>query len=276
MYELTADEYQRVVHLLKDIPFNTYFAAAVLANKVDGVVFVDDIFNPQTAYIRHDYGMSLLCGNQDNHKFNSNLLAFLQNDHSFTRPEYLQVYPCESNFSLRNLLGARLVTCDAGDEWQLQPQMVEHVRVNFKFDSECYHQVVSAVDFARYHICKLDATSALAYSGLVVPRYYWRNEEIYNKFALAYGLYINGELATVAFSSCRDENILELGMETVAKFQHQGLAVPVCLKLITHALDLGLEPVWACRKGNTGSYKLAHKVGFVVASQWPYYQVIRG
>lgn len=276
MYQLAVNDYDRVMPLLATIPFNVHFAKSVLADKVAGLVLVDNIANPQTAYIRHDYGMSLLCGSPDNQEFNHQLLQFLQNDHDFSRPEYLQVFPDEWSLVLANLLGSKLVQCDAAIEHQRQAQIIEHVRVNFKFNPEQYRQIVAASGFADYDIRQLDAAAALAYSGLVVPRYYWRDEAIFNQYALAYGLYINDELATVAFSSCRDEHILELGMETTAKFQKQGLAVLVCLKLIDETLKYGLEPVWACRKGNIGSYKLAHKVGFVAASEWPYYQIIRG
>lgn len=275
MYQLAVEDYARVAPLLAAIPFNVHFAESVLADKVAGVVLVDNIANPQTAYIRHDYGMSLLCGNPDNQEFNQRWLQFLKNDHDFSRPEYLQVFPSEWSSVLANLLGSKLVPSDAAIEHQQQAQIIEHVRVNFKFNREQYRQTVAASDFADYDIRQLDAATALAYSGLVVPRYYWHDEATYNQYALAYGLYINDELATVAFSSCRDEHILELGMETTAKFQKQGLAVLVCLKLIDETLKHGLEPVWACRKGNIGSYKLAHKVGFVAASECPYYQIIR-
>lgn len=275
MYFLAGDEFSVVSGFLQDIPFNSYFAKSVLDGKVAGIVVVDDRHNPQSLYIRHDYGMSLLCGNSNNAEFNQQLIDFLRNDIDFTRPEYLQVYPPDWNSVLQQILGYELVSCDDGEAALSLAAVIKHVRVNFKFDYQRYLSLLNAVDFTKYDLRRLNADQALAITGVVVPRYYWKTPELFEQYAVAYGLFVDGELAVIACSSCRDNSIIELGMEAQEKFRGRGLAQVVCLKLVAETLKLGLEPVWACRKGNIGSYKLAQKVGFVAESEWPYYQILR-
>lgn len=33
------------------------------------------------------------------------------------------------------------------------------------------------------------------------------------------------------------------------------------------------EPIWSCRLENTGSYKLAQKIGFLPTAEIPYYRL---
>ncbi|MBP7847104.1 MAG: hypothetical protein KAZ94_03120 [Burkholderiales bacterium] len=46
----------------------------------------------------------------------------------------------------------------------------------------------------------------------------------------------------------------------------------VCARLIDYTLAHNLEPIWACRKGNQGSYNLAQLLGFVPVRELAYYQ----
>jgi hypothetical protein len=49
--------------------------------------------------------------------------------------------------------------------------------------------------------------------------------------------------------------------------------VHACAALIDRTLQLGLEPVWACRLDNHASYRLARKLGFAHALSLPYYRL---
>ena len=52
MQLLSVANYPRVLPLLERAELNTYFAGAVLNDKADGPVYVDDELNPSVAYIR--------------------------------------------------------------------------------------------------------------------------------------------------------------------------------------------------------------------------------
>ena len=77
----------------------------------------------------------------------------------------------------------------------------------------------------------------------------------------------------IAFSATRFDDWLEIGIETRARYRGQGLARAVAVAMIRNCLAGGLTPVWACRKENTGSLKLAQSLGFVITKELPFYRL---
>jgi len=79
LIKLESDQYFKVIDLLQSVEINTLFAQSVLNQKVSGSVFVDNELNPETFYISHSYGMSLLFGNINNEEFNIKLKEYMLN-----------------------------------------------------------------------------------------------------------------------------------------------------------------------------------------------------
>jgi RimJ/RimL family protein N-acetyltransferase len=109
--------------------------------------------------------------------------------------------------------------------------------------------------------------------GSVVPLNFWDSAEDFYKVGAGFSLFCDNQLASTAFSSVVLGNQLELGIETLGQYQGKGLAQYTCSALIDYCLDNGYEPVWACRLENTGSYKLALKLGFEPVLNIPYYRL---
>jgi RimJ/RimL family protein N-acetyltransferase len=109
--------------------------------------------------------------------------------------------------------------------------------------------------------------------GSVVPKYFWNNAEDFLERGAGYSVLHQGKLAATAYASFVIDDMLELGIETVEQFRGRGFGKYACCALIDHCLERGLEPVWACRLENTGSYKLAQKVGFEDIAHIPYYRL---
>ncbi|WP_459929838.1 GNAT family N-acetyltransferase [Desulfosporosinus burensis] len=99
------------------------------------------------------------------------------------------------------------------------------------------------------------------------------SEDQFQNKGIGYSLIYDGEVASTAFSSCRFENQLEIGIETLARYRGKGFALYVCSALINYCLEHGLEPIWACRLENIASYQLAHKLGFLPTLFIPYYRL---
>ena len=269
---LPETDYYRIRSKLDEIDFNTYFAEAVLDRKASGIVYVDDLNFPQVGYIVHSYGMSLLFGNHENINFNQWLKQrWLSSD--FKQDEYLQVYPSKWEDTLSSLLSNVIVDCDdTSDELKLA-KVVKHVRVNFRFNPVRYESFVKEINWSKYDLREFRFSQFELFKGSVIPRVFWLNEEIFTKYAKAFAIYCEQRPAAVSFASCRDDNVLELGIETNENFRGRGLAKVVCAKLIDYSLEQNLKPVWACRKGNVGSYNLALSLGFEVARELAYYQI---
>ena len=266
MYVLPEVDYYRIRSKLDKIDFNTYFAEAVLDGKASGVVYVDDLSSPQISYIVHSYGMSLLFGNHENINFNQWLKQlWLSSD--FKQDEYLQVYPSAWEDELSSLLDGILVGCDDASGESKLAKVIKHVRVNFKFNQSRYNLFAEDINWSKHDLREFKFSQFGLFKGSVIPRLFWLNEEIFTKHAKAFAIYCDQQLAAVSFASCRDDNVLELGI------RGKGLAKIVCARLINYSLEQNLEPVWACRKGNIGSYNLALSLGFEVTRELAYYQI---
>lgn len=271
MFKLSESDYSKVKPLFNNVPINTYFAQAVIDGMAVGRVFVDDLTQPTVAYVIHSYGMSLLVGNYQNQQFNVLLSNFWQTtvrEHD----EYLQCYPAQWDMVVTKLFPQPVISCDCVDSSNINGRIIQHTRVNLAFNQEKFMALNEQIKFDNYDIRELSADDFFAYNGSVVPNLFWRNSEIFLTNAKAFALYIDGSIASVAFSSCQNSHVLELGIETNPMLRGKGLAKVVCARLINYAIELNLEPVWACREGNIGSLILAQSLGFVVKCKLPYYQ----
>ncbi len=252
---------------------NTLFAQAVAEGKVKGTVYADDPADPQAFYIVHPYGMSLLFGRPERHSFRQKVDEYITNS-AGTRPaaEWLQAYPPAWKEVLPSLQGA----------------VEEHVRVNFRLNREAFAEACRArresTNASVREAERLEREEAMRLRGSVVPGLFWRKEaaeegkaaeagrtpEPNVAFAVRGG---DGSVASVAFSSCLTHRELEIGIETMEPFRGRGMAFDAGEALIDYCLETGLEPVWACRESNAGSYALACKLGFEPVFTLPYYHL---
>ena len=109
--------------------------------------------------------------------------------------------------------------------------------------------------------------------GSVIPKYFWNNSDDFINNGVGYSLFYKNSIASIAFSFVINSKYLELGIETQEQFRGRNFAYEVSSALIDYCLDNDLEPVWACRKTNIGSYRLAEKLGFEESLTTPYYKL---
>jgi hypothetical protein len=79
MILLEENAYYKILEPLKKVTINTLFARTVIEKHLQGKVFVDDVNAPNTFYVVHPYGMSLLFGNLDNDEFNRQFRQYALN-----------------------------------------------------------------------------------------------------------------------------------------------------------------------------------------------------
>lgn len=264
MIRLEPAQYDRILGPLGTLKMNTLFAESVLLQDVDGTVYVDRVEDPQVFYIAHGYGMSLLWGDMHQPEFNEALRKYWLESEERQQREWLQVYPDGWNDYIRALIKAG------------KGNIEEHTRVNFRFDAARYREL--RITEPRPGLVPVPTDKKLfeQAQGAVVPRYFWRDAEQFVSKGIGFSLILDGQAAATAFAAFNIRGRLEIGIETVEAYRGQGLARIVCTALIDYCLAHGLEPVWACRLGNQGSYHLAQQLGFVPTLQLPYYQFRNG
>ena len=275
---LNKDHYYLASELLKEVPFNHMFARDVVEQKINGIVYADCCDLPARFYILHPYGMSLLIGNTENKEFNLQLSDYLLNkNQSRNRIEWLQVYPEGWNTWLKQLPGDKLLTRQQKEEevplGVEKFQIEEHTRVNFKFNPDKYKEFRAICPDPHLEIYRTGEDEFLNMPGTVVPKFFWNNASQFLTQGIGFSLRFNGRLACTAFSAYADDQYLEFGIESAPQFRGMGFAKETCAALIDYCLENNLEPVWACRLGNTGSYLLAQKLGFEPVRFLPFYKV---
>ena len=279
MIELAPKDYYKALPILYQVKINTMFAEAVLEQHIPGIVYVDCNENPSTFYVAHSYGMSLLFGDSGDDSFTRGLYDYITNQ-STTRQhvEWLQVDPegkwSEVIDSIISSHNNRLENCGLSSEEFERKQILRNTRVNFSLDRDAYRDAKQ--NFPSYDelVARTTKEQFLTQTGSVIPRFFWRDEVHFAEEGVGYTLLKDGEIAATSFSSCRTANQLEIGIETTDAHRGKGYAISVCSALIDYCLDHDLEPVWACRLENEGSYYLAQKLGFRPSVTLPYYRLL--
>lgn len=260
---------------LYNIDFNFLFAQAVIDNDVRGRIYVDNSDDPKTFYVVHGYGMSLLGGDHTNAEFNSAFKRYVLNTNKKrTQVEWMQVFPENWNSVMRDLFGDVLVR-SGGQAKVTNTAIVElNTRVNFTFSQKRFEQVKNRHKEIDHRVTIVENTKNVyeEMTGSVTPKAFWNTSDDFVQKGMGFGLYYDGRLVSTAFSSFRVPGQLELGIETLEAFKGKGFGEMVCAALIEYCLSQNLEPIWACRLENIGSYKLAQKLGFVPSRELPYYK----
>ncbi|MGC5326049.1 GNAT family N-acetyltransferase [Brevibacillus sp. SYSU BS000544] len=274
MIKLTPPHYAKVDPLLRKVPFNTLFARVVIEYKVDGQVYVDDLLNPTVSLIIHKYGMAFLCGNYENDSFNDKLVKFLKDTPWIQFPaKYMLTYPEQWEQKLASLLDTDLLLADNMDSKGIHHDssqfFLQTQRINYKFNPQ--FPLNNSNLPAGFILKRIDADLYPKIQGSVVPEYFWDTAEDFLENGIGFSLLYDDQIVSTTFSSYIVDDQLELGVETTENFRKKGYAIYAASAMISYCLANGYEPVWACRRDNIGSSRLAESLGFVPASCHPYY-----
>lgn len=242
---------------LTAVPINTGFARAVIDGLVDGHTWISPTVGPAAVHTVHAYGMSLVWGERVDDAFDE-LITHLTGPGQPVTDQWLQVDP----------------------RWQSLPWLqrlnngasrpvAEETRVNFAFAPDRFAPV-PAPD--GWHLRPATAAD-FHWQGSVVPAAFWRDPAQFLAHGGGWVAEREGVVGSIAFSSFRFDESIELGIETHPAARGQGLGHAVASRMIVDVLESGLTPVWACRKGNHASYRLAQRLGFTPTTELPYYHL---
>lgn len=154
---LPRKDFTKVSEPLKKVSINNLFARSVVEAHVNGSVFVDDLLNPQTYYVVHPYGMSLLFGRHDNHSFNETFRDHcLNTKQARQQHEWMQAFPSKWDAVLKDLFGEKMLL-SAENTTNATHGIVElNTRVNFKFDLSDYRSIRNSYHPADIRMVRTD------------------------------------------------------------------------------------------------------------------------
>lgn len=271
---LEKQDYKILTEPLKKVTINNLFARSVVEHKVTGKILVDDPGNPQTFYVVHPYGMTLLFGDCNNEAFNSSFRDYSLNIHHVrVTHEWMQAFPGNWDNVLRELFKDHLIKSTENKAKEETGIIELNTRVNFRFNRDKYLNFRKTNLAPDIRIVRTDKRIFRDMKGSVVPFYFWDSEDDFLKNGVGFSLFYKDKLASTAYSSYIHDNKFELGIETVEAFRGKGFAEYTCSALIDYCIENNYEPIWACRLENIGSYKLAQKIGFIPSAEIPYYRL---
>lgn len=274
MLLLQKEKYDLLSGPLRKVTINISFAHSVIDKDVTGKVYVDDTETPKTFYIIHPYGLSLLLGDSGNKEFNNTFREYaLNTSKERDTHEWMQAYPEDWDMVLSRLFENDSIKSKDNNNNKETGIIEINTRVNFKFNLTKYTDFKKKNLKNDFHIVKADRQIFNEMKGNVIPLNFWDNAEDFNDKGIGFSLFYDGKLASTAFSACIQNSKIEIGIETLSKFQGKGFAFQTCSRMIDYCLDNNYEPVWSCRLENTGSYKLAQKLGFEPTIELPFYRL---
>jgi len=277
MNQLPVSGYAHIRTRIAEIPFNTFFARAVLDRRVGGTVYTDDIHRPANVLVVHKYGMALLLGEGKNPVFNRWLYGFMLNEDNERHTDaWLQVFPSSWNERIAMALDGKIIPSSDGNEERYGDFVELNTRVNFSFDEKKFRDsFAKTVPADKSRIAVLNADTAMKVQGCVVPQSFWDTPEVFGKHAAAFSMIHDGLPVSTAFVAFTDSNYREIGIETAGDYRGRGYAFIAAGALIEFCLEQGWVPVWSCRKENAGSYRLACSLGFEPVLELPYYRLCK-
>lgn len=271
---LKPEHYYKLNEPLKKVSINNLFARSVIERKVTGKVFVDNTDHPKTYYVIHPYGMTLLFGDSTNEVFNKSFRDYSLNiSHSRNKYEWMQAFPESWDNVLLELFKDCMVTSSENKSGKETGIIELNTRVNFKFNLNNYLNYRKIPSSPELKIVRTDREIFRAMKGSVVPFYFWESENDFLENGIGFSIFYKNNLVSTAYSSFIHDHQLELGIETAEEFRGKGFAAFACSALIDYCIENSYEPIWACRLENTGSYKLAQKIGFKPITEIPYYRL---
>ncbi len=271
---LDKKDYHKVNCCLSQMQINNLFARSVVEKKIAGKVFVDKTDNPKTFYVIHPYGMSLLFGYSGNRDFNKAFYDYSLNLNKVRdKHEWMQAYSNDWDKVLSDLYNNRMIRSDENTEKKEVGIIELNTRLNFRFNYNKYMSNRRASTSEGCTIVRTDKDIYEKMTGSVIPSYFWDTADDFINNGVGFSLFCNNKLATTAYSAFIHDDKLELGIETMSEFRGKGFAQIASSALIDYCIANNYEPVWACRLENTGSHRLAEKLGFEVVKRIPYYRL---
>ena len=274
MLLLKKEDYHKLKTPLQEVGINKLFARAVIDKYVSGKVYVDSLSEPESFYVLHPYGMSLLFGKWNNNAFNWAFRDYALNSNRVrTNHEWMQTYPADWDVVLQDLLKGSMIRSSENKEGRGTNIVELNTRVNFQFNPNKYHEFKATVEDIDIQILPTSRMHYKDMTGTVVPSKFWNTYEDFNSLGVGFSLVYKNQLAATSFSSCLIDDALELGIETRKEFRGRGFARQICATLIDYCIEHGYEPIWSCSLENRGSYHLALKLGFEPLYMRPYYKL---
>jgi len=267
IYELQANEFERVRPLFGGLK-NRVAIHAIIEGNALGRVFVDDPGKPTAAFMWNEFRYSYLAGGADDYEFIGSLRQLLaetllpQARDSHDPTLVLYPYPATWHERIGDLIGDQAPIELARRTFTFVPNQFRYQDWEKRVPSGLHMQ---PIDEALLATGGQEVTAGI--------QVLWRSSREFLDKGAGFCLLHGDQVVSTCFSAFVGSGKREIGVDTHPQHQRRGFATLTAAAFITDCLQTGWEPVWECWADNTSSNKLAEKLGFVRASDYPVYFV---
>jgi RimJ/RimL family protein N-acetyltransferase len=256
IHELNESEYERVRPVFKGLRYNLVVDSVIDGN-TPAWVYVDDVREPQTAFMWNRQDAMLLAGNTDNDAFNTSL------DRLITE----EIIP-----DARGRYIPHLSLHYFPEAWESKADVVLRDK----------HPVKAYRRFYTFNQAKVDWRASIP-PGYVMKRVddellgrtslknvdqvrgwiesFWHARD-FTRTGFGFCLLAGDTIVSWCLSVFASGKTYELGLATDAAYRNQGFATLTASACVDHCVSNGLTPLWHCWEDNRPSIVVAEKVGF--------------
>lgn len=250
MFELEAKEFYKASHLFDRSEHNIPVIFSVIEGNIPGKLYVDDIDNPQSAFLYPKDSFFYVAGASDNSKFNGELYEMIFED------------------ILKSSNEGELVLFSVSEGWRItldellkDKAAIKIARKTFTFNQSMYlgNRINPGEKLTHgYQLVPLNHEIA---KKIEVTKS-WRTVEDFLDKGIGYAILKGNDLVSACYSIYLGKGEAEVDIFTDEKYRGMGLAKITATAFIDGCISKKIKPSWSCWPFREASYNLAKSIGF--------------
>lgn len=243
MIKIEARHYGPVYDLYRSGEFFFPLIGAVLLDRQDGSVYVDNPDSPSQAYVEHAFGFAQIFGARRD-GFEADLARHLLVDKSFDAPKVRLYAPNAPDF------------LNGHDHASLRSY-----RQRFELAARETFLIKEPIEGASFKRIDAQNVELIEQSFGVVTRF-WRNAGDFIEQSNAVVVTMNGQPAAICYAAAEADRFVEIDVMTAPAYRRLGLGVMAVGEFLNVCRCKSLVPLWDCFTNNEPSMALCKAAGF--------------
>jgi GNAT superfamily N-acetyltransferase len=262
---LPKEHYNRIQTLCRGLDYQLIITA-VIKNTSPGRILVDNPDQPRSCFLSTAEGC-FLGGDPNNHTFNIELGKYIheritaeKTGPTDERELILSIFPTEWRQQFSTIFPAKTP--------------IQIPRRYYTCTQLKWNQPVPN----NFTILRIDQT-LLTNPNISIPDHIpswitsnWGSKEAFMEHGFGFTMMHQNQLVSWSLADCVSGKRCEIGIQTLPEYRRQGLATLTAAAIVNYALQHGLTQIgWHTSEDNSGSIKVAEKVGFIRSTDYTWY-----
>lgn len=252
MKKLEKKEYEKLIPLVKGSQRQLSFVYSVLEGNQDGEVFADNCTTPNIALVHFGLGLLYIIANGNSSDNIKKMCNWIINDFHTKAPSLILLSPIPS---IQNEI-----------KESLKNKVIESTRISFTFSKDKFLSNLNWNNKIPKGLVMKSIDKEIVFKVFEKQRpsikMFWRTAEKFLKNGFGFVILDKDEIASIAYSACIGNKMVEIDIYTYEKYRGRGLSLLTSSALIEYCINNGYKPNWDCDKKNIASIKIANKLGY--------------